>query len=78
MNEDNHISDIAAMRTLLAGLMMVVHRHKYPNDFAKNVAKRSVDDADALIVELSKNTNQNEPKSKPKSRQEKGPKRSRD
>ena len=60
MKDDNHISDVAAMRTLLAGLMMTVHRYKYQSGKPEKVAEMAIADADALIDALSK------PKAQPK------------
>jgi hypothetical protein len=53
-NEDKNISDIDAMRTFLAGLLMVGHILNHEAENSQTCAALAVKDADILIRELNK------------------------
>jgi hypothetical protein len=53
-NEDTNISDTDAMRTFLAGLLMVGHILNHEAETSQVCAALAVKDADILIRELNK------------------------
>ena len=53
-NEDKNISDVDAMRTFLAGLLMVGHILNHEAETSQVCAALAVKDADILICELNK------------------------